>query len=178
MAFPIYLDRPPVVTQTAQTCWAAAFESWADANAQLTGTDNQVGRQLLINWFESGNGLTFESGRATPQGMSLMAGLGFMRMLAFRAANVTTRLLGRLLEEGYLYVVYFRRPGTPAHAVVCYGVDDKGIYVMDPMPGRGLEAREGNFFMTMSEGSVVIGLPMLVGLSRSIGRSLQDVGPR
>lgn len=40
MTIPTTLAPPPVVTQTAQTCWACSFESWAEANAQLFGTTN------------------------------------------------------------------------------------------------------------------------------------------
>ncbi len=161
MAVPLLLDPPPVITQSAQSCWAAAFESWAEANERVTGIANNIGQRQLIEWFEGNPDLTTEAGRATPQGITLMAGLGLMRLIPFRSPSITLRVLGALLEHGYLYISYFRRPGAPAHAVVCYGVDTDGIYLMDPWPGRGLITREANYFQTMNEGSLVIGFSMV-----------------
>jgi hypothetical protein len=141
MAVPFTLEPPPVVIQTAQTCWAAAFESWADANARLSGVRNTIGHQQLIAWFADDRSMTYESGRATPNGMMVMAGLGLMHLVPFEATYITIERLGVLLEAGYLYLTYFRNPGAPAHAVVCYGVDERNILVMDPWPGRGLTTR-------------------------------------
>ena len=177
MAVPIMLDPPPVIVQTAQTCWAAAFESWHEANAGLSGTSPTIGRHQLIEWFESGEGLTYESGRATPNGMMLMAGLGLMSMYPFDATYITIERLGTLLESGYIYLTYFREAGAPAHAVVCYGVDAEHIYLMDPYPGRGLIERPANYFLTMQQGHVVVGLPLGVALSRRVGEAVESLRP-
>lgn len=47
---------------------------------------------------------------------------------------------------------------TPVQRVAD-GVHEEHIYLMDPYPGRGLMERPANFFLTMQQGHVVVGLP-------------------
>jgi hypothetical protein len=180
MAVPLIHPPPPVVTQTAQTCWACACESWLEANERFTGLDNTIGRHDLIRWLGSGEGLVYEDerrrGRATPEGMTVMAGIGLMQLTPYRARRVSVDRLGRELEKGYLYLTYFSRPGRAAHAVVCYGVDGSNIYVMDPMPGAGLGTREASYFLQMPSGRVVIGTPMMIDLVRSGRANVERLG--
>ena len=171
MSIPNMLAEPPVVVQTAQTCWAAAFESWADATATLQGTTNTLTSQRLIDLFGGDSQLTQPTGRATPDGIMLMAGMGLMQLFPFRPSRLTIALLGRALDLGYVYVIYFR-VGHPAHAIVLYGVDARSIYVMDPMPGRGLITLAPNYFMTLSDARVLLGFSLGLALSRSVSASL------
>lgn len=177
MSFPMMHPRPPEITQGAQTCWAASFEAWQAGNSSLIGIQPTTSQAQLIEWLESGSGLTYESGRATPEGMMLMAGIGMMSLKPVPPARATIQALGDLLEAGYLYIVYFRRPGTPAHAVVCYGVDHEGIHLMDPMPDRGIITVEPDFFTAMTEGAVLVGFPLDVALARQVGQALQQLQP-
>ncbi len=171
MTLPIMLDPPPVVAQTAQTCWAAAFESWADATARLQGTTNNLSSRRLIEMFDGNRHLTYRTGRATPDGIMLMAGMGLMSLVPLRARRVSIEVLGRALDQGYVYLIYFR-VHHPAHAVVLYGVDQQNIYVMDPMPDRGLMTLPPNYFLTLSDGQVLLGFSMVGELNRSLAASL------
>jgi hypothetical protein len=176
MSVPFMLDPPPVVHQTAQTCWAASYESWNRAN----GNENSRSSSQMIRMLESMNGsgqdpMTTAAGRATPEGIDFIASIGLIQFLTPSPSSVTTAVLGELLHAGYLYLVYYRAPGAPAHAVVCYGVDQQYIHVMDPMPDRGLYQQPANFFLTMSQGRVMIGLSMLNLLGMNIDRSLSGL---
>ncbi len=91
MAIPNMLAPPPIVTQTAQTCWAAAFESWAEANATLHGVTNTLSSQRLIDLFGGNSQLTQSTGRATPDGIMLMAGMGMMRLVPLRPRRISLR---------------------------------------------------------------------------------------
>jgi hypothetical protein len=178
MSVPIMLDPPPVVTQTAQTCWAAAFESWSAAIAQLTGLPSErAGAQQLIDWFERGHGLVRPDGRATHRGIGLVAGIGLMDLQRRPARQVTVNVLGSALEHGHLYISYFSRPGRAAHAVVCYGVDAQSIHVMDPMPGAGLTAWPAAYFLHWPQGWAVIGTSLVLDLTRGAQRSIAQLGP-
>ncbi len=64
-------------------------------------------------------------------------------------------------------MIYFR-VGRPAHATVLYGVHNRNIYVMDPMPGRGLTTLAPNYFLTLGNAHVVLGFSLLLELSRGI----------
>ncbi len=171
MTIPNMLADPPVVTQTAQTCWAAAFESWAEANATLHGVTNTMSSQRLIELFGDDSHLTQPTGRATPDGIMLMAAMGMMRLVPLRPRRISIGVLGRALDLGYVYLIYFR-VGHPAHASVLYGVAAQNIYVMDPMPGRGLITLAPNYFLTLGNAHVLLGFSMLLDLSRSVSASL------
>lgn len=171
MTIPIMLAPPPVVSQTAQTCWACSFESWAEANSQLLGITNTLSSQRLIELFDGNRRLTRSSGRATPDGIMVMASLGFMDLVTYRARRVHAEVLARALDQGYVYLIYFR-DGHPAHAVVLYGVDTESVYLMDPMPDRGLITRPRNFLTTLHNGHVVLGLPMLGDIIRGVSGAL------
>jgi hypothetical protein len=172
------LEVPPIVTQTRETCWAAGFESWSRAIQRETGSSvDPPGAQQVIEWFEDGRNLMFDSGRATQHGMMLMAGLGLMQLRAYRARRTDIALLGLELEKGHLYLSYFSRPGRAAHVVVCYGVDTQAIYVMDPMPDAGLITLPPNYFLPWHAGWVVVGTSLLLDLHRSLQSSLGRVGP-
>lgn len=174
MTIPTMLAPPPVVTQTAQTCWACSFESWAEANAQLFGTTNNWSAQRLIELFNGSRGLTYRTGRATTDGIMLMAGLGFMTLTPFNARRVHAEVLARALEQGYVYLVYFR-VGRPAHAVVLYGVDTESIFLMDPMPNCGLITRPCNYLTTLHNGRVLLGIPLLGELTRGVSAALMPL---
>lgn len=174
MTIPIMLAEPPVIVQTAQTCWATAFESWAEANASLSGTPNTLSRHRLIELFEGDRRLTMASGRATTDGIMLMAGLGLMNLIPFNARRVSIELLARALDRGYVYLIYFRT-GHPAHAVVLYGVDTQWIHVMDPMPGRGLVTLDPTYFATLRHGQVLLGFSMSLELSRGVSAALMPL---
>lgn len=171
MTVPLMLDPPPVVTQTEQTCWAASFESWARACEARDGVASTITAERLIELFEGSRGLTSASGRATTDGIMLMAGMGLMHLVPFNARRVSIEVLGRALERGYIYLVYFR-VGHPAHAVVLYGVDAQWIHVMDPWPGRGLIQLPANHFLTLRHGRVLLGFPLLGDLTRGLSTSL------
>ena len=171
MTIPLMLDPPRVVTQSAQTCWAAAFESWSEATTRAAGAGNPISSERLIEMFGRDRHLTRASGRATADGIMVMAAMGLMRTVAFRSRRVTIDVLGRALEQGYVYLIYFR-VGHPAHAVVLYGVDAGAIYVMDPWPGRGLTTLPANYFATLSNGRVVMGFPMLGDLASGVSAAL------
>jgi Papain-like cysteine protease AvrRpt2 len=172
MTVPIMYSAPRVVTQTAETCWAQAFESWHDANAELFDSPPcPFDAQRLIDIFNS-EGLLYRNLRARPQGMTLMAGIGFMRLQPYHAPYVSIRVLGYFLQDGYLYLAYWSRAGRAAHAVVCYGVDSQNIYLMDPMPGAGLITVAPSYFMQMRHGIVVIGTTWLGDLTRGVRDAL------
>ena len=173
MSVPFMLEPPPVVQQSAETCWAASYESWNRAN----GNENSRSASQMVRLLESMNQdgldpMTTRAGRATPKGIDFLANIGLIQFLTPGPTSVTTAVLGGLLQAGYLYLAYFHAPGAPAHAVVCYGVDQQYIHVMDPMPGRGLYQQPANFFLTMSQGRVLIGLSMINLLGMNIDRSL------
>jgi hypothetical protein len=172
MTIPNMLAEPPVVIQTGHTCWAAAFESWADANASLVGTTNTTSSQRMIDLFGAPDGgLTLPSGRATPDGIMLMAGLGMMHLVPLRPRRITIEVLGRALNHGYLYVIYFR-VRRPAHAIVVYGVEAGNIYAMDPMPGQGLVTLAPNFFLTLEASQLLLGFSLMVDLRRGLDMAL------
>lgn len=175
MPVPKVLPRPPLVVQEPQSCWAASFVAWQEANGQLTGTQPSVSQADLIRWLESGSGLMYDSGRATPSGMMVMAGVGMMRLVPFRVRRATIEGFATLLEAGYLYLVYFRRPRTPAHAIVCYGVEEDGFLVMDPWPARGYIKLPPDFFTAMSEGHLMVGFSLELGLARSVGAAMETL---
>lgn len=177
MAVPIMHARPPLLEQGPQTCWAASFEAWQVGNSHLTGSQPTVTQARLVEWLESGSGLLYESGRATPDGMMLMAGLGMMHLAPIRTRDATIEALGAMLEAGYLYVVYFRRPATPAHAIVCYGVDEQQIHVMDPWPDRGYISLAPDFFTSMTEGRLLVGFSLEVALARQVSTALEQLQP-
>ena len=141
----IMLDRPRVVTQDPRTCWAAAFESWADADAAMNNTTNSRDMNQLISDFDRW-GMT-RNDRLTLRGMRLLASLGMMRMREHHPGRLTpTRISEMLTEFGYLYFAVYghlinnvRR----GHALVCYGVDDSRIYVMDPWARSRIPADPG-----------------------------------
>ena len=169
----IILDRPRVVTQDPRTCWAAAFESWADADAAMNGTTNSRDMSQLISDFDRW-GMT-RNGRLTLGGMRLLASLGMMRMREHHPGRLTpTKFSEMLTEYGYLYLAVYghlinnvRR----GHALVCYGVDDSRIYVMDPWPGHGYRQIPSSHFVQSTGTRVFIGTSLTTALSRSIEQS-------
>jgi hypothetical protein len=177
MAVPLIHPQPPLVSQEPQSCWAASFVAWQEGTGYLTGTQPSTTQADLIRWLESGSGLLYESGRATPNGMSLMAGIGMMHLAPVLTRDATIENFGLMLEAGYLYLVYFRRPGAPAHAIVCYGVDEQGILVMDPWPDRGYITLPPDFFTAMTDGRLLVGFSLELGLARQVGAAVERLTP-
>lgn len=54
MSVPFMLDPPPVVSQTAQTYWAAAYESWDRANGNESCRSSQQMIELLRGILQAG----------------------------------------------------------------------------------------------------------------------------
>ena len=168
MTFPIMLAPPPVVTQTAQTCWACAFESWSEANALLFNISNPYSAQQMIDLFARDPHLTYgHTARASTEGMMVLSALGIMDMRGYVSRRVRLSMLADALDSGYVYLVYLR-VGHPAHAVVLYGVDASNLYVMDPMPDAGLVTLPANYLLTLPHGRIVIGKPLLGDLVRGL----------
>ena len=175
MTFPIMLEPPPVVTQTAQTCWACAFESWSAANARLFNTSNPYTAQQVIDLFARDPHLTYgHTARASAEGIMVLSALGIMDMRGYVSRRVHLDMLATALDSGYVYLVYFR-VGHPAHAVVLYGVDAGNLYVMDPMPDAGLVALPANHLLTLPHGRIVIGRPLLGDLIRSTSSAVASL---
>lgn len=175
MTIPIMLAPPPVVTQTAQTCWACAFESWSEANARLFNTPNSITAQQMIDLFARDPHLTYgHTARASAEGMMVLSALGIMDMRGYATRHVRLSMLADALDSGYVYMVYFR-VGHPAHAVVLYGVDRSNLFVMDPMPGAGLVTLPANHLLTLPHGRVVLGRPLLGDLIRGTSTSVSSL---
>lgn len=175
MAIPIMLAPPPVVTQTAQTCWACAFESWSAANARLFNLSSTVTAQQMIDLFARDPRLTYgHTARASAEGMMVLSALGIMDMRGYVSRHVRPELLAAALDSGYVYLVYFR-VRHPAHAVVLYGVDANNLYVMDPMPGAGLVVLPASHLMRLPHGRVVIGKALLGDLMRGSSAALTSL---
>lgn len=167
MAIPLVHPEPPVVTQTAQTCWACAFESWSRANAALFGTSSGMTARELIDLFRRDPGLTYgHTARASVDGIRVLSALGLMELRGYRTSQLRLEMIGAALESGYIYLIYFR-VGRPAHAVVLYGADTTNLHVMDPMPQAGLVDLPANHLLTLPRGRAVFGLPLVGDLLRA-----------
>ena len=169
MTIPIVHPDPPVVTQTAQTCWACAYESWSRANAAMFGTSSGMTARDLIDLFRRDPRLTFGStDRASADGIRALSALGLMDMRGYPTSRLRLETLGQALDSGYIYLIYFR-VGRPAHAVVLYGADSTNLHVMDPMPGAGLVRLAANHLLTLPRGRAVLGRPMIGDVLRAVG---------
>lgn len=166
MAIPLVHPAPPVVTQTAQTCWACAFESWSRANNEMFGTSGGPTARDLIDLFRRNPRLNHgHTDRASTEGMRVLSALGLMDMRGFHTSRLHLETLGAALERGYVYLVYFRE-GHPAHAVVLYGADSSNLMVMDPMPNAGLIQLRASHLLKLPRGRAVLGMPLLGDLLR------------
>ena len=178
MALPNYLPLPPVVTQEPAQCWAAAYECWSLANQRHLGLPAMPAQGQVIDWLSGGAGFLTSAGRATPAGVGLMGNIALMYMERMRSSQVTADLLGRKLDDGYVYCAFYwntPRGGRRGHAVVIYGVDSTIVAYSDPAPGQGLIKAPVTFFSNSSV-NVVLGTSLLVDLRRGIDVASRRLG--
>lgn len=154
MALPLILSQPNVVLQTAQmTCWAAAFNSWA----QATGIRNPQSEAQLVHLFRDVNNALNGDNSATEAGIRTMNSLGRMSSQAVRGSRLTASFLESQLVNGHIYLAF--RPlnnTTPAgHVIVVYGVEALLVRVMDP--AAGISTLPLSFLLSRSH--AVVGVP-------------------
>lgn len=143
MSVPFEREPPPVITQTSATrCWAAALESWMQAEQMQI----VLQQERLVDIFRTVPGaLERDSDRATTEvGASLLTQFTWMNAGIFSGARLTANFWGDRLATGYIFLWYARR--GVGHCGVVYGVTQSVVKLMDPWQGRGLTEKKINFF--------------------------------
>lgn len=156
MAIPLILDRPVVVSQTAQmTCWAAAFNSWAQVTG-LRGAPNEAG---LVQLFSGVQNALFADNSASERGIRIINQFGFMNSRAISGARLTPQLLERLLQVGHIYLAYtpLSNNVSNGHVVVVYGVEAQQVRVMNPDPRIGISTLPFSFLLSRRRS--IVGVP-------------------
>jgi hypothetical protein len=155
MSVPFEREPPPVITQSSATrCWAAALESWMQAEQmQIVLT-----QERLVDVFRTVPGaLERNSDRATTEvGASLMTHFTWMNAGLFSGSRLTANFWGNRLATGYIFLWYAR--GGVGHCGVVYGVTRSVVKLMDPWQGRGLTEKKVDFFLSCQ--NALVGVSM------------------
>ena len=162
MSVPFEREPPPVVTQNSPTrCWAAALESWMQAEQMPI----VISQERLVEIFRRVPGaLQRNSDRATAEvGASLLTHFTWMNAGIFQGARLTADFWGERLARGYVYVWYARR--GVGHCGVVYGVTRSVVRLMDPWMGRGLYEQKIDFFHSCQ--NALVGTYLLSGQIRN-----------
>ena len=155
MSVPFEREPPPVVSQSSPTrCWAAALESWMEAERLPI----VISQERLVDIFRRVPGaLQGHSDRATAEvGASLLVHFTWMNAGIFSGARLTADFWGERLQSGYIYLWYARR--GVGHCGVVYGVTRSVVRLMDPWQGRGLFEQKIDFFHSCQNALVGVSL--------------------
>ena len=156
--------RRPLPARVIQTgpwdCWAASFQAWNQANGLTRSAPSQAETVALLSPVRSW--LNSATGGATEAGIRTLIHLGFMEMDIVGQGRLTCDYMYKRLQRGYVYLAY--KPafdgGSSGHVVVVYGVDDGGIYVVDPDVANCYPARIPEDWMARRT-SAIVGVPIL-----------------
>lgn len=135
----VILPAPETVYQQAEfTCWAACYRSLLQTSGgRLSFTESQLA-ELFNGHYSSTSGLTVRGGY-------IEAHLAGMTTAAVGAgAHLNLQRIAEALAFGYVLLTYILPESTTrqGHMVVAFGVEQNGIYVMNPHP-------RGNIFLTV-----------------------------
>ncbi len=148
---------PPMIKQTALTCWACAAAAWVKVTPRSPATwwakTVKDLREQYKPFTGPGGGLKIAGEDGLPGGLEfLAAGLGMDLALfgsgkdgkALKGVRPVKSLTGaflyqKLSKHGHLYIITERAGAAFSHAVVAYGIGgatspDANLVVMDSMP--------------------------------------------
>jgi hypothetical protein len=171
----IMLPEPRAISQAEHTCWAAAAESWVDANRRLNGITSArpITTEGLVNMFR-GAGYLEARDRLSDQFWGPFSQVLGMRLTVENPARVTVQRVARwLAEDGYVYLVGRRRGHHVSHVVVVFGIQGNVVHFMEPLFGAQRRLPLGQLLAGMA--GVGVGRPLLGRAPRN--PFLQMFGP-
>lgn len=133
----VMLPEPLVTRQAEHTCWAAAAESWVDANRRLNGitATRRITTEGLVSMFRDAGFLEARDRLSNEFLGQFTLTLG-MRLTLERPGHVTAQRMAHwLAEDGYVYLIGRRRGHRVSHVVVVYGIQANIVYFMEPLFG-------------------------------------------